>query len=192
MDNLARTDLPVTELIDGKIYSMSPRPRAGHNFVAANIYRIFANYLDGKSCTAIMDGMDLFLDEENHYVPDAMIVCDASKIHRDGVHGAPDLVVEVLSPSTMRNDRGAKMQHYAAAGVKEYWLVTPLGKNVEVYLGHDGQFRLDEVYTEYDAWDLERMEEEERHSVRTEIPVSLYDDFRVRVADIFKGIDKYV
>ena len=49
MDNLARTDLPVTELIDGKIYSMSPRPRAGHNFVAANIYRIFANYLDGKS-----------------------------------------------------------------------------------------------------------------------------------------------
>ncbi|MCI6232882.1 MAG: Uma2 family endonuclease [Selenomonas sp.] len=192
MDNLARTDLPVTELIDGKIYSMSPRPRAGHNFVAANIYRIFANYLDGKSCTAIMDGMDLFLDEENHYVPDAMIVCDASKIHRDGVHGAPDLVVEVLSPSTMRNDRGAKMQHYAAAGVKEYWLVTPLGKNVEVYLGHDGQFRLDEVYTEYDAWDLERMEEEERHSVRTEIPVSLSDDFHVQVADIFKGIDKYV
>lgn len=192
MDNLARTDLPVTELIDGKIYSMSPRPRAGHNFVAANIYRIFANYLDGKSCTAIMDGMDLFLDEENHYVPDAMIVCDASKIHRDGVHGAPDLVVEVLSPSTMRNDRGAKMQHYAAAGVKEYWLVTPLGKNVEVYLGHDGQFRLDEVYTEYDAWDLERMEEEERNRVQTEIPVSLYDDFRVRVADIFKGIDKYV
>ena len=192
MDNLARTDLPVTELIDGKIYSMSPRPRAGHNFVAANIYRIFANYLDGKSCTAIMDGMDLFLDEENHYVPDAMIVCDASKIHRDGVHGAPDLVVEVLSPSTMRNDRGAKMQHYAAAGVKEYWLVTPLGKNVEVYLGHDGQFRLDEVYTEYDAWDLERMEEEERHSVRTEIPVSLSDDFHVQVADILKGIDKYV
>lgn len=192
MDNLARTDLPVTELIDGKIYSMSPRPRAGHNFVAANIYRIFANYLDGKSCTAIMDGMDLFLDEENHYVPDAMIVCDASKIHRDGVHGAPDLVVEVLSPSTMKNDRGTKMQHYAAAGVKEYWLVTPLGKNVEVYLGHDGQFHLDEVYTEYDAWDLDCMDEAERSSVQNEIPVSLYDDFRVQVADIFKGIDKYV
>ena len=182
----------MTELIDGKIYAMSPRPRAGHNFVAANIYRIFANYLDGKTCTAIMDGMDLFLDEENHYVPDAMIVCDASKIHRDGVHGAPDLVVEVLSPSTMRNDRGAKMQHYAAAGVKEYWLVTPLGKNVEVYLGREGRFYLDEVYTQYDAWDLERMEEEERNHMRTEIPVSLYDDFCVRVADIFKGIDKYV
>ena len=151
MDNLARTDPPVTELIDGKIYAMSPRPRAGHNFVAANIYRIFANYLDGKTCTAIMDGMDLFLDEENHYVPDAMIVCDASKIHRDGVHGAPDLVVEVLSPSTMRNDRGAKMQHYAAAGVKEYWLVTPLGKNVEVYLGREGRFYLDEDYKQYEA-----------------------------------------
>ena len=192
MDKFARLDPPVTERIEGQNFLMSPRPRAGHNFVAANIYRIFANYLDGKSCTAIMDGMDLFLDEENHYVPDAMIVCDASKIHRDGVHGAPDLVVEVLSPSTMRNDRGAKMQHYAAAGVKEYWLVTPLGKNVEVYLAHDGQFRLDEVYTEYDAWDLERMEEEERNRVQTEIPVSLYDDFRVCVADIFKGIDKYV
>lgn len=192
MDNLARLDPPVMELIDGQTVLMSPRPRAGHNFTAANIYRIFANHLDGKPCTAIMDGMDLFLDQKNRYVPDAMIVCDAEKIQRDGVHGAPDLVVEVLSPSTMRYDRGAKMLHYAAAGVKEYWLVTPIGRNIEVYLNRGGQFYLDEVYTDYDAWDLERMSEDERKALHTEIPVSLDPSFRVRVADVFKGTEKYI
>ena len=64
MENLAYTDPPVTELIEGKVYLMSPRPRAKHNFIAANIFRIFGNYLEGKTCRAIMDGMDLFLDEE--------------------------------------------------------------------------------------------------------------------------------
>lgn len=192
MENVAYTDPPVTEIIEGKVYLMSPRPRAGHNFVAAHIYFIFASQLKGKPCTPIMDGMDLFLDEKNHYVPDAMIVCDASKIHRDGVHGAPDLVVEVLSPSTMRNDRGAKMRHYAEAGVKEYWLVTPLGKNIEVYLNRDGQFYLDEVYTDYDAWELEHMEEDERKAVRTEIIVSISNHFHVRVADVFEGVERYL
>ncbi|MDD6128985.1 MAG: Uma2 family endonuclease, partial [Veillonellaceae bacterium] len=123
MENLAYKEPPVTELIEGKTYLMSPRPRLQHNFVASNIYHIFATYLHGKTCKAIADGTDLFLDKENHYVPDTMIVCDRSKLKSDGVHGAPDLVVEVLSPSTAQNDRGAKMRHYAAAGVKEYWIV---------------------------------------------------------------------
>jgi len=189
MDNLAYADPPVTELIDGKVYLMSPRPRASHNFIAANIYRIFADHLRGKTCRAIMDGMDLFLDEKNRYVPDAMIVCDRKKIQRNGVHGAPDLVVEVLSPSTGSHDRGAKMRHYEAAGVKEYWIVSPLGKSVEVYFNRGGRFEIDDMYAVHEGWDLERMTEEERAAVKTEIPVSLYDDFRVRVAEIFEDVD---
>lgn len=188
MENLAYTDPPVTELIEGKVYLMSPRPRAKHNFIAANIFRIFGNYLEGKTCRAIMDGMDLFLDHENRYVPDAMIVCDRSKIKDDGVHGAPDLVVEVLSPSTGAHDRGAKMRHYEAAGVREYWIVSPLAKSVEVYFNQNGHFELDMMYTEYEEWDLERMTDEERKAIKTEIPVSLYDSFRVRIADVFRDI----
>ena len=136
-----------------------------------------------------MDGMDLFLDNENRYVPDVMIVCDRKKIKYDGVHGTPDLVVEVLSPSTAKNDRGAKMRHYAAAGVKEYWIVLPLEKSVEVYLNQGGEFVLDAVYTKHEDWDLERMTDDERNAIRKEIPVSLSDDFRVSVEEIFEDVD---
>lgn len=191
MENLARDIPPVTEIIEGKVYLMSPHPRMGHNFTASNIYRIFANYLAGKPCKAIADGSDVFLDNENRYVPDVMIVCDRSKIHRDGIHGAPDLVVEVLSPSTTKNDRGAKMLHYAAAGVKEYWIVTPIGKTVEVYRNQDGRFFLDAVYTDYDDWELAHMDDDERADVHMEIPVLLYEDFYVRVKDVFDDIDDF-
>lgn len=191
MKNLARDIPTVTELIDGKIHRMAQYSRMDHNFTVLNLYGAFANYLKGKSCKTIMGGMDVFLDKKNRYVPDVMIVCDRSKIQRDGVHGAPDLVVEVLSPSTMMNDRGAKMRNYAAAGVKEYWLVLPVGKTVEVYLNYDGRFELNATYTEYDAWELAHMDDDERAEMRTEIPVSIYEDFRVPLADMFDDIDDF-
>ena len=122
-NNLAYQEERCQELINGKIFMMSPRPSYFHNQVSSNIYLIFANYLRGKRCTAIADGTALFLSETNHFVPDFMLVCDPDKIKADGVHGAPDLVAEVLSPGTAKNDRGPKMQVYESFGVKEYWLV---------------------------------------------------------------------
>ena len=189
MENLAYTDPPVTELIEGKTYLMSPRPRANHNLVASNIFLLFATYLKGKTCRALADGYDVYLDDENHYVPDVMILCDRSKLRADGVHGAPDLVVEVLSPSTMMNDRGPKMRHYAKAGVREYWIVSPLEKSVEVYWNQDCWFQLAETYAIYADWELAKMTDEERAAIPTEIPVSLYQDFRVSVREIFCDVD---
>ena len=98
-DNLAYQEERREELIGGKVVAMSPSPRWNHIAVSGNIYKIFANYLFGKKCTPVQDGFDLYLDDENHFVPDFMVVCDPDKIKDDGVHGAPDLVVEVLSPS---------------------------------------------------------------------------------------------
>ena len=106
MDNLAYKEPPRVERIEGKTYLMSPRPRVNHNQVSFRIAYIFARYLEGKTCVPFADGTDVHLDAENTYIPDAMIVCDPSIIHEDGIYGAPDLVVEVLSPSTMQNDRG--------------------------------------------------------------------------------------
>ncbi len=191
MDNLAYKEPPVTERIEGRTYLMSPRPRVDHKFTASNIDRLFATYLKGKTCKAIADGTDLFLDNENHYVPDAMIVCDRKKIHRKGIFGAPDLVVEVLSFSTTNHDRGPKLRHYAAAGVKEYWIVSPIGRTVEVYHGHDGVFELDCVYTQVDEEDLADLDEKERADIHTVIHVSLYDDFDISVDEIFEDIDVY-
>ncbi len=82
-------------------------------------------------------------------------------------------------------------KEYAEAGVKEYWIVTPIGKTVEVYYNHDGRFDIDAVYTDFSDHDLERMDDDDRKDVRLEIPVSLYEDFFVKVRDIFVNTDGF-
>ena len=105
----------------------------------------FANRLENSTCTIIADGMNLCLTEKDRFVPDMMVVCDRDKIRNDGVHGAPDLVVEVLSPRTAYRDWGYRMELYAKGGVREYWLVSPAEESVEVYLPEEGRFALRDV-----------------------------------------------
>lgn len=173
------------ELINGETLMMSPRPSFNHNQVAFNIARLFANYLDGRKCTPVADGMDLYLTEENRFVPDFMIVCDPDKIKPDGVHGAPDLVAEVLSPSTMRSDRSHKKEVYAKCGVREYWLVNPIDKSVEIYRAEGTDFVLYDIYALRPDWELAKMSAEERAAVVTRFKCSLYDDLDISLEDIF-------
>lgn len=187
-NNFRFEEAPWEELIDGKAVLMSPRPAVNHNFVSGSIYGIFHHYLRGKRCTPFADGTDLYLTEDNRFVPDCMIVCDKDKIHTDGVHGAPDLVVEVLSPSTAKNDKGHKKDVYEQSGVKEYWIVSPGDKTVEQYLLQDGRFVLHEVYADHPDWMLAKMNEEERAAVITEFKCSLFDDLLISVEDIFARV----
>lgn len=184
-ENLAYQEEQRKELIDGKVVMMSPRPSFNHNRVASNIFWIFESYLHGHKCTPIADGMDLYLTEANQIVPDFMIVCDPDKIKNDGVHGAPDLVAEVLSPSTARNDRTRKMEIYAQCGVREYWLVSPGDKTVEVYRTNGTEFVLHDVYTLHPDWQLAQMSEEERAALITHFKCGLFDDLDISLDDIF-------
>lgn len=173
------------ELIDGEVVMMSPRPTFNHNQVSSNIYYIFAKHLRGKKCTPIADGMDLFLDEKNNFVPDFMVVCDPDKIKPDGIHGTPDLVVEVLSPGTAKNDKTCKKDAYAKCGVQEYWLVNPGDKSVEVYRADGTEFILHDIYSLYPDWQLAKMSEEERAAVITHFKCSLFDDLDISLEEIF-------
>lgn len=186
--NLAYQDELREELINGEVVAMSPSPTFNHNRVASRIYRAFENYLEGKRCTAIADGTDLYLTQEDRFIPDMMVVCDRDKIRRDGVHGAPDLVVEVLSPSTARNDRIHKKAVYEACGVREYWLVDPENRTIEQHFLRDVRLELNTVYTSYPESELERMTEKERAEVETHFKCSLYDDFAIALDDIFSGL----
>ena len=185
--NLAYQEEIREELINGQVLAMSPRPRYNHNHVAGNIYRIFGNYLNRRKCTPIMDGTDLYLTGKDRFVPDFMVVCDRDKIRFDGVHGAPDLVVEVLSPRTEVRDRRDKKAVYEQCGVKEYWIVSPVGEYVEVYLLTEGKFVLQEVYT-YQPWNKEIWTEEERAQAVTHFKCSLFDDLDIQLEDIFYGM----
>lgn len=188
--NLAKKDYKGKsfEIIDGQVYMMSP-VRFTHAIVAGNIYRIFSNYLKGKKCIAIPDGVKVEVTNidngnKNSLVPDCMIVCDRSKIKNDLIAGAPDLAVEVLSKSTMKIDRTIKKDAYENIGVKEYWIVSASDKFIERYLLVDGKYDLEDVY--YLDEDYENFADDEGTVLPiTKIKVSLYDDLYVDLEDVF-------
>jgi len=187
--NLAYQDEPRTELIDGQVVAMSPRPAFNHNQIASHIYALFDHYLKGKTCTAIADGTDLYLVKgKERFIPDVMVVCDRSKLKRDGVHGAPDLAVEVLSPSTSKRDRKHKQAVYAHCGVREYWIVSPGDRSIEQYFLEDGNLNLQEIYTYYPESELMEMDEEDRADIATHFKCSLFDDLDVYLSDIFRDL----
>jgi len=177
------------ELIDGRVVVMSPGPAHNHVQIAGNLSFIFKNYLHGKECRVYPDGFDVHLSKKDIFKPDMMIVCDHSKIKSDGVYGAPDLVVEVLSRSTAHRDKGYKKDTYAKSGVREYWLVDPGNESIEVYLNADGVFTLDNIYfNHYPEWELERLSEAERATIPTHFRCSLFGDLEIALADVFDGL----
>ena len=113
-----------------------------------------------------------------------MVVCDPDKVKYNGVYGAPDLVVEVLSPSTAKRDRGYKKQVYEQCGVQEYWLVNVAEKSVEQYLLAEGRLELAEVYT----LPPDYLTEEEKEPYITEFKCSLYDDLLIKLEDVFDRV----
>jgi len=112
MNNLAYDEEIREEMLDGRTVAMSPRPAINHLVVSGNIYRIFSNFLDGKNCSAFGDGADVYLTPKDRVIPDAIIVCNRDIIKTNGIHGAPDLIVEVLSPTAQKYDRGYKKNLY--------------------------------------------------------------------------------
>lgn len=172
------------ELIDGKIVMMSPAS-ANHTLISGNIFGIFWSYLKGNQCTPVSNGFTVYLTDNDHFVPDMVVVCDSNKIKSDGIYSAPDLVVEVLSPSTMRNDKIYKKEVYARCGVREYWLVSPGDKSIEIYRSGGNKFVLLDVYGLYEDWELAQMSEAERATVVTRFKCSLFDDLEISLEDIF-------
>ena len=183
-ENLAYQEERRVELIGGKVVMMAPAS-SNHNRISGNIYRIFSNYLHGKKCEPFGDGESVYLTDYDHFVPDFIVVCDPNKIKNDGVHGAPDLVVEVLSPSTARNDKTHKKNVYAKCGVREYWIIHPEDKTVDVYRTNGTELVLHDIYSLHPSWMLAKMSEAEQAAVVTHFKCSLFDDLDISLDDIF-------
>lgn len=136
------------ELLDGVAYLMAPGPTLDHQEIAGDIYRQLANALDGNPCRPFIAPVDVRLpkaQEADNLIdtvvqPDVLVVCDAAKLDRRGVRGAPDFVVEVLSPGTASHDHVRKRRIYELAGVREYWLVHPIDRMVTVYRLVEGEY----------------------------------------------------
>ena len=135
-DYYALPDEQRVELIDGVFYDMAA-PTTVHQLIAGEVYRQIANFVldKGGACTTLISPVDVQLDcdEKTMVQPDVVIVCDKDKIIRRCVYGAPDFVLEVISPSTRRKDYTKKLSKYIEAGVREYWILDPYQKKLLVY-----------------------------------------------------------
>jgi Uma2 family endonuclease len=144
------------ELIDGVAYDMSPAPAQKHQALSIELGRQIANFLQGKSCRVYIAPFDVLLpdssDQDDDDVPtvvqpDIVVVCDKSRLSEMGCRGAPDWIVEILSPSTNVKDQREKLSLYERHGVKEYWVVHPSDKTVMAYVsGPAGGYGKPRVY----------------------------------------------
>ena len=147
------------ELIDGEAVMMSP-PSTVHQKISGELFRQLANFLEGKKCEVFSApfGVRLFEKDgdspenvDTMVEPDISVICDRDKLDRHGCKGAPDLIVEILSPSTQRRDRLIKLELYQRAGVREYWLVSPEEQTVQVLLFTNGLLLPRELYKKGDV-----------------------------------------
>lgn len=138
------------ELIQGKIFKMSPAPGTEHQRISHELDRQFGNFFHRKPCQVFPAPFDVRLPRQGEQAdeaiftvvqPDLCVVCNADKLDEKGCKGAPDLVVEILSPGNSKREMRDKFEAYEEAGVREYWLVNPAEKTVFIYLlNEQGRF----------------------------------------------------
>ena len=167
-DIYALPDGERAELIDGQIYIMAP-PNTRHQVIVGELYATIRNYIKSKSgsCKPYVSPFSVFLNEDNkNYVePDLTVVCSPDKVDEKGCHGAPDWVIEVVSPATQSKDYGIKLFKYRMAGVREYWIINPLKGIVNVY-------------------DFENESGTGLYSFDDEIPVCIYPDLSIAISEL--------
>ena len=164
-DIYALPDGERAELIDGQIYFMAP-PSTRHQRIVSKLNQKIANYIDvhGGDCEVFPSPFAVFLnnDDVNYVEPDISVICDSSKLDDKGCHGAPDWIIEIVSPSSKRIDYLIKLFKYRNAGVKEYWIVDAQKNRITVY-----NFVYDTI---------------EEYSFEEDIPVGIYEDFSIRIS----------
>ena len=165
------------ELIDGVAYDMSPAPRVAHQRILMELGRQFATWLRGKPCQIFPAPFDVRLPEagesdalvETVVQPDLTVICDKRTLDEAGYRGAPELVVEILSPSTAQKDLKIKFARYERAGVKEYWIVEPEGKTVQIFtLGADGLYGRPQLFVPGDM-----------------APVGIFPELEIDLTEVF-------
>lgn len=183
-DYIALPDDRRVELIDGRFYEMAS-PNSTHQIIVGELYVQFkACVQKHPGCMVLLSPMDVMLDEDDRTVvqPDLMVFCDLKRLRKGRVFGAPDLVVEVISPGSERIDYFRKTAKYMEAGVKEYWIVDERKGKVIVWVNRqdEGGQLLQEGHTDSDS-----LPEVTIYGMEDSIPVSISDgSCRIEMAPI--------
>ena len=179
-DYLTWLDDKARELINGFIQKMSPAPRSIHARVSSEIFYHLSFFLKKNKykCRVFHAPFDVRFPKQGETCndkidtvvqPDICVICDLSKIDQRGCCGAPDMIVEITSPSTHKKDVTLKFDLYEKSGVKEYWIVYPNDKAINVFLLQDDGKYNDGVIYEFE----------------TKVPVHIFNDYEIDLNEIF-------
>ena len=156
------------ELIDGVIYDMAPPSRL-HQRISTRLASIIDRYIsdNNETCEVYSAPFAVFLnqDDKTYVEPDISVICDSDKLDDKGCIGAPDWIIEIVSPSSQRMDYMTKLFKYRTAGVREYWIINPMTETVQTYL-------------------FEGIEDSVQYTFNDEIPVGIYPGFKINIAEL--------
>lgn len=168
VDNKSNENL---EFIDGKIYLLSA-PSVNHQRIVTNLSAEFRNYFKGKECIHFVAPFDVVLNvkDKTHKVqPDLSVICDKKGLNEQNYNGIPELVVEVLSPSTASIDYIKKMDIYMNSGIKEYWIVSPRNNSIQIF-----SLKENKMYSEPIIY------------FKDTVKSLIFEDLEIRLEDIFE------
>ena len=158
------------ELVHGGVHAMAPAPNLQHQSISGNLNWALRSFLRPKApCRILYAPIDVYLADDTVVQPDLIVVCDPQKLEKKGCVGAPDLVVEILSPSTAKTDWKDKYKLYEEAGVREYWIVNPDDKLLHVFRLTDGRFLLHGTYAAEDT-----------------VKIGIFDDIAIDLNHVFE------
>ena len=170
-----------SEIIDGVVYDMAPAPLRKHQDISGEIFRQIANFLSKENCKVYSAPFDVRFGEKkdenfeitNVVQPDLSIICDEDKLDEKGCIGAPDWIIEILSPSTTKIDLQDKFDLYEKFGVKEYWIVEPVEQFILVFtLNEKGKY-----------------ENTARLTTDKNGKPTIFTDFEINIAEVF-GVER--
>ena len=160
------------ELIDGQIYYMAP-PSYRHQELVSILHGTIYNYIKSKKgpCKVLPAPFAVFLNknEKNYVEPDISVICDKTKLNDRGCNGAPDWIIEIVSPSSKTMDYHTKLFKYRNTGVREYWIVDPMKNRITVY-----NFELEDTF---------------EYSFSDSVKVGIYEDFSINFAEISEALN---
>ena len=168
-DIYALPDGQRAELIDGEMYMMAP-PKTIHQRISGALHAAIYQYIKSQkgSCEVFAAPFAVFLNENdtNYVEPDISVICDPNKLTDKGCSGAPDWIIEIVSPSSRRMDYFTKLFKYRTAGVREYWIVDPDKERIMVY--------------DFDSEDVRD------YTFSDSIKAGIYDNLYINFSDIKK------
>lgn len=165
------------EIIKGRVFKISPAPKPNNQRVLRVLNRYFDRYFEFKSCEVFFAPFDVIFasdtdsiaDSKNIVQPDLCIICDINKITKRGCEGSPDLIIEVLSEGNSEKEINYKFDLYQNNGVKEYWIVNPVHKNILLYYLKDSEYISLKPFT-----------------INDKIKSYLFPEIEIELTDIFK------